>query len=265
MVVMSNEEYHAHPALGSSSLKQLLKSPYKFFQGIKINQTKAMVIGSTVHKLVLEPQDFDKEFIVCPKFDLRTNNGKFAKAQFEEMSEGKTIIDEVDFEVAKSCAKALLTQAKPFLSNGVAEMSFFAELDGVEVKCRPDYLIKELGIVADVKVVEDASPDAFTKSVANFGYYLQSALYKYVLGQNGIEVNKFLFIAVEKSEPNMIGIYELSHVAEEFGLNEARRAIELYKRPDDFSKPLYKNAKENSAIQTLELPTWVFYSSEASY
>ena len=63
MVVMSNEEYHAHQALGSSSLKQLLKSPYKFFQGIKINQTKAMVIGSTVHKLVLEPQDFDKEFL----------------------------------------------------------------------------------------------------------------------------------------------------------------------------------------------------------
>lgn len=262
---MSNEEYHAHKALGSSNLKQLLKSPYKFFNGIKINQTKAMAIGSLVHAMVLEPNEVAKLFAVMPEYNLRTNDGRFAKVEFEKENFGKTVIEKKDYELAINCANAIRNIAHPFLKDGVAERAFFGELDGVDVKCKPDFYSESMGLVVDLKVVEDASPDGFAKQSAQYGYYLQQALYNHVLRCNGKQVEKFLFVAVEKEAPHLIGIYELDYVAEEFGMNEAKRAIEIYKRKDDFLQPVYRDTKDLTIIQTLTLPAYVFYARNSSY
>lgn len=261
---MTNDEYHAHPALGSSNLKQILKNPYVFAMGLKQEQTQAMVIGSAVHKLVLEADDFYKEFAIMPDFNLRTNEGKNLKAMFEMDNVGKTVIKQSDYDLAVSCAGAVRKEAEQFLVGGVAEKAFFAELEGVQVKCKPDYYIESLGIVVDLKVVQDASPDGFVKQCANFGYYLQQALYTHVLRENGKEVNNFLFVAVEKDELNMVGMYELDYVAAEFGLGEARRAIEIYKNIEQYKQPVYKDTTDGQIIQTLTLPNWVYYAKGAS-
>lgn len=76
---MSEDAYHADPALGSSSIKQLLinpvrwwkKSPHgtKWFEDHGFNttpsdeETAAKTFGRALHCIVLEPQTFDDKFI----------------------------------------------------------------------------------------------------------------------------------------------------------------------------------------------------------
>lgn len=262
---MTNAEYHAHPALGSSNLKQILKNPYAFAMGIKQEQTAAMALGSAVHTLVLEPHKFEEEFAVAPEYDARTKEGKEIKAAFEASCIGKTILKSDEYERAKTCSEIAKQIAGRFFKGGVAESSFFSEFDGVAVKCRTDYYLPDLGIVVDVKTTADASPDGFAKSVANFGYYIQAAFYIDVLQSLGHTINKFMFVAIETKEPYMIGLYQLAPEAIDFGRSEYQRALDIYRRIDDFKTPVFKDTNNGDVVQTISLPSYVYYRNNTSY
>ena len=129
---MTNEQYHAHPALGSTNIKEILKNPYKFKMGVKKEQTPAMVMGSAIHCMVLEPHLFDEDYAIAPQYDGRTKEGKAIKEEFETQSIGKTVLRNDDYVIAKSCADAILqSDAKCFFQGGIAEKEFFGEIDGI--------------------------------------------------------------------------------------------------------------------------------------
>lgn len=75
---MTNAEYHADPAISKSDLDLINRSPsyYKYVKGNPRVQTAAMLLGSAVHKLVLEPEDFGEEYAVAPLADRRTKPAK---------------------------------------------------------------------------------------------------------------------------------------------------------------------------------------------
>jgi hypothetical protein len=56
--------------------------------------------------------------------------------------------------------------------------------------------------IADVKTTEDASIEAFSKTIAQYGYAQQAAYYMDLLG-----ASHFVFIAVEKTAPYAVGVY----------------------------------------------------------
>ncbi len=262
---MTNTEYHAHSALGSSLVKTLLKNPYGYLHPQEISGEN-LDIGSAIHKLTLEPHDFEKEFAVAPAVDRRTKAGKEAWAEFVDASVGKTVLAAKDYETAKGAADSVLShpEAQFLLSDGVAESSHFADLDGIACKCRPDYYRERDGIVVDIKSTEDASPDGFAKAVANFGYYIQDPFYCDVMRASGKRVSRFIFIAVEKKPPYMVGIYELDHVARDFGRDEYRRAFRILREIDNYRRPLYVDTANGDVVQTIELPSYVFYKKNAS-
>lgn len=74
---MTNAQYHAAEGVSKSDLDLVHISPahYKARKG-NTAQTPAMLIGSALHKLVLEQESFDKEFAVLPEIDRRTKEGK---------------------------------------------------------------------------------------------------------------------------------------------------------------------------------------------
>ena len=87
---MTNKEYHAHPAISKSDLDLAHRSPMHYQyrkehpQG---SQTPALLIGSAVHKMVLESSTFDEEFAVLDDaIDRRTKAGKEAYSTFLELS-----------------------------------------------------------------------------------------------------------------------------------------------------------------------------------
>lgn len=265
---MTNAEYHARAEISKSDLDLLAKSPYLLKlkkDGLyKSEATPSLILGSAVHKLVLEPNDFINEFAIEPNCDKRTKDGKAEFERFQNENQGKTIIKADEYAKADLIAKSVLEMqgTANFLKDGKAEQSYFSEIDGVKVKCRPDFYNENLGLIIDLKTTSDASPNGFTKSIANFNYHIQTAFYSDVLRSLGKKVNKFLFIAVETKEPYLVGFYELDEVAIEKGREKYKELLSLWKWCIEndcyFQYGDFKDGKFNP-VKTLNLPTWKFY------
>jgi exodeoxyribonuclease VIII len=75
---ISNNDYHAHKALSSSNLKDLLISAWSFAYNKKFpkKSTIAMQLGTLVHSLLLEPEKIEEEFFVADKPKRTSKEGK---------------------------------------------------------------------------------------------------------------------------------------------------------------------------------------------
>ena len=82
---ISNEDYHAGDGVSKSQLDMVAKNPalLKWVQAAPEDEEKksALDMGTALHCLLLEPGEFDKRFIVSPKFD-RRNKVKRTKKHF---------------------------------------------------------------------------------------------------------------------------------------------------------------------------------------
>lgn len=265
---MTNNEYHSRAEISKSDLDLLAKSPYllklKKDGKYQSEATPSQILGSAVHKLVLEKDDFINEFAIEPNCDKRTKDGKAEFEKFQSENQGKTILKADIFETAKIISECVLNMQSTanFLKYGKAEQSYFGEIDGVKVKCRPDFYNEKLGLIIDLKTTSDASPSGFSKSIANFNYHIQTAFYSDIMRSLDKKVNKFLFIAVETKEPFLVGFYELDLVAIDKGREKYKELLNLWKwcveNNNYFGYGDFKDGKFNP-VKTLNLPTWKFY------
>ena len=265
---MTNKKYHTRAEISKSDLDLLAKSPYLLkLKKDGLYQTEASAslnLGSAVHKLVLEKNDFFNEFAIEPNLDKRTKDGKAEFNEFLAKNSDKIILKSDDYDKALQIAEAV-NHAKAtanFLKDGKAEQSYFSEIQGVKVKCRPDFYNENLGLIIDLKTTSDASPNGFMKSIANFNYHIQTAFYTDILQSLGKKVNKFLFIAVETKEPFLIGFYELDLAAIEKGREKYTELLSLWKwcveNNNYFQYGDFKDGRYQ-VVKTLNLPTWKFY------
>lgn len=268
--MLTNKEYHARPEISKSDLDLLARSPLhlKMKNELRSEPTKALLLGSAVHKLVLEPKDFSNEFSVEPDVDKRTKEGKAIYNDFLENLGDKTSLDIDTFGSAVEIANSVnsIKETAVFLRDGLAEQSYFGEINGVAVKCRPDFYNEKLGAVIDLKTTSDASATGFARSVASFNYHVQAAFYSDILRSLGKEVNYFLFIAVETKAPYFVGFYELDAAAIEQGRKAYLELLELYKyckEHDEWWGYAKKDGDKIEAVQTLSLPAWKFYEQIA--
>ena len=261
MEILTQAEYRAIDALGSTDIKTLLENPYLFKNGVRKEPTDNLILGSVIHTLILEPQKLESEYIIMPELNLRTNADKAVKAELEAEAKAtnKTLVKSEIFNQAEAVAKSFLESSlSSFLRGEVkAEASFFGEIDGVKVKARPDLILPKEKIIIDFKTTSTnggGSADGFAKMAANFSYYIQASLY--------LEITKykqFYFIVLETAEPFMVGCYKLDSEALEFGKSEIRRAIEIYKNLREYKSALYLNNLDFSKVQEINLPSWCYY------
>ncbi len=260
LIDMPNEQYHSiRDYISASQIKDLLKNPYEFFHPTPQEPKKAFDIGSAIHCLILEPQEFESEFAVAPKVNRRTKAGKEEWENFVSENAGKIILDSDEYDNLIELQKAVLghKEVVNLLKNGVSEMSYFKTLpNGIKVKVRPDRYRADINTIIDVKSCNDASPDAFKRDIANFKYYIQAAHYIDTLG-----ADNFVFLAVEKKPPYMVGLYTLTKEDLDRGRELIKKAFEISKQGHKYKKPIYK-AKNGDVIQTLVLPNYIHYSNE---
>lgn len=247
---MSNAEYHGHPAVGASLLHKIARSPMHaraYLDGDREAQTPAMAFGEALHTAVLEPARFRSQYAAF-QGDRRTKAGKDAYEQLQRV--GATIISQTDHDAVTSMTESILMHpvAGPMLTDGVAEASVFYDHDlGVECKCRPDYWVRERGLVVDLKTTEDASAAGFARSVVNYRYHVQAA--HYIAGTGA---SRFVFVAVEKKPPYAVAVFELDPDALKVGRALRERAIETYASCVEFGIwPGYP-----TEVQSLALPAW---------
>lgn len=146
-------------------------------------------------------------------------------------------------------AGALLTSVP-----GEAEKSVYWNdpTTGVLCRCRPDWW-REDDVLVDLKTTDDASPEGFAKSMANWRYDVQDPFYtdgvKIATGRN---VKAFVFIAVEKKPPYAVGVYVLDSASREIGRATYQHDLKVYAEclaNDNW--PGY-----GDKIQTINMPTW---------
>ena len=80
LLSMPADHYHLHPAVGHSGLVRIMRSPahYREYVAHPPEPTPAMQLGTAFHTALLEPDRFGQSFVVAPKFDRRTKDGKAA-------------------------------------------------------------------------------------------------------------------------------------------------------------------------------------------
>ena len=259
--MLTNENYHQDRThISASGLKQIAKSPRHYWNRYlndkyKEEPTAAMAFGNVVHTLMLEPKEFNERYQVIPELDRRTKQGKETYDAFLLGAAGRTIISEKDYLLAT----AMIEQAKlnPIITDLLdlsekEQMHTFRILD-VDCKMKADAINVIDGCIIDVKTCTDASPIGFGKDAYNLGYLLQAAFYLdgYYFATNN-DLKRFIFIAMEKTAPYNVAVYEMNREQIELGRQQYLAAIQTYKA----CKAANKWYAYGDQIQPLTLPSW---------
>lgn len=227
--VEPNKQYHSSEAISASGLKYIWKKSVWHFLNKRPYESDSLSLGTAVHTALLEPKQFYKDYIVMPKFDGRTKEGKAQKAEFLEQAEAenKELLDADSYNVVTGILENFNRneQAKEY-TQGQIELSHYLTFQGVDVRVRPDCINRVQNFISDPKTCQDNSPKAFIRDVYKWGYHLQAAFYCDALG---LPVENFIFIACETNYPYSVQCYTLGEEHIENGRKAYRAALADWK------------------------------------
>ena len=263
LVDMDEAAYHAAPALGSTDLKNLLRSPahYKAAKEQPL-ESEALRIGTLVHECILEPDTWRLRRDI-PQVNKRTKAGKEELAKFYEVmgEEGLLAVDVEDRALCEAMRDSVMSHrlVKAVLENAERrEQSCFWPDDYTEVGCKARFDGLADGLVLDLKTTQDASPGAFRNAVARYDYHVQAAHYS--AGAHAVTGRwpDYAIVAVEKKPPYACAVYMLDEDALAVGAKRREDALARYMVCQGEGRwPAYPET-----VQTLSLPGWAAQDQE---
>lgn len=190
-------------------------------EGPKSTRKDNLLLGAALHDMILLPAIFEGKYVCKPSAKKNTKEGKVIHAEFEAANKGKVALPLKIWNQVH--AMGLQVKAHP-LVQGIMEgakteqtIFWYDSKTRLLCKCRPD-IMREDGIIADIKSTVDASFPSFRKSIVNYSYDRQAAFYLRGASDGaGKKYNSFIFIAVEKTPPYAIAIYNVNDAVIEVG------------------------------------------------
>jgi len=268
---MDNEQYHGDKTtISRSAIMDFKKSPRKYWANYLNHdkpakeQTTAMRIGNAFHMFILEPHIFQTTYLIEPSRVLLKDAGREAyelyKLQMNEIeNSGRPVLSQSEWGTIHSMAISLQNHSKAMKLIGDAEYeaSYFwiDEDSGLKVKARPDIYHADAGIYVDIKTIDDASPENFSRSMAAYGNHIQGAMVQDAIAVSGQgkPVETVINICVEKTYPYSIGIYIIDEAALDYGRMQYKDILlQMKKCQEENNWPDYQ-------IQTIGLPKWAMY------
>ena len=263
---LSYREYDAIDAVRASLLKMFDRTPaharYEMLH--PKGDTAALRMGDALHAAILEPRRFEAEYACKPGCDRRTNAGKAASAQWDAAHPGTVALLEDEWAAVTAMRDAVLahpTAAALVRGQGRNELVIVWEdaETGLMCKARVDRITDYHGftVVPDLKTCRDASPKAFSKVIAEYGYHMQAAFYL-----NGLAtvaplkqgVRRFVFLCVENTPPHCVACYEPEDSVIEEGRRQYRAKLDAYARgKKEGIWPGYMNG-----LVPLDIPKWAY-------
>ena len=226
---MTNEAYHSYEGVSKSGLDKVARSP-AHYKGMKSKEpTRAMAIGTAIHAAILEPERFKKEYCIT-EAKLRTaKEYKDAKA----IHGGELTLTAPEGEKVAGMRKAVESNIHAMTElekEGKAELSAICTdpETGVTIRARFDWLNVDR-VVVDVKKTQDIREFKFARSVADYRYHVQEAMYSFIYKQiTGDDIKAFYFLGVEEESPHSNRMYLLSDLSREMGMFYFRRDLRTY-------------------------------------
>lgn len=271
---LSNEDYHASPGLSNSKMNLLLPPhcPYSFrYQedNIKHKDTDAFDLGTAVHTLCFEPDEFQKRFYRVHEVPKRTSNlGKEAHAAMVKAAGGRLILDAEEYKIAALMSsmvvshrvwRELMKKAKEEGATPCIEhsLAWIDEDHGVMLRSRPDFFTQN--IIIDLKTTKDSSPFAFSKAITEYAYHRQAALACDGLKRlTGRDYNNIVLFVVDKNPPHFVRCYVLKENAVQQGRYEYKKAAEIYAQCT--LNNIWPGYPE--VIEDIDIPAWAYRSFE---
>lgn len=261
-LTLSNEQYHSdRTAVSSSNLKIIVeKSPKAFLMGhnglLRRGESTAFRIGSALHMAILEPELFKKSFVIQPKF---SGTGMMAaKADWRlGIKHDAVILKQEEYDDLQEMINSVLSHqdACNILKDGKTEQSgYFRDVDtGIKCRIRPDFLHFGHMALLDVKTTTDVRASEFMKSIWNYRYDFQMAMYvEGIQLITGKPVQYPLMLAIEKKPPFECAMYLCDEAMMTKGLQDFKLATSRLKECID--NAMFESYQRK--IQPISLPHW---------
>lgn len=245
---VSNEDYHADGAVGSTGAKRLVKNPPKYWAYSPMNpkrpedsETIATKFGQAYHTLILEPHKFD--YKIKKGCKTTTLEGHLAEGEYETLLKMKDVL-------------LLEPDRAQLVQGGFSEVSFFwtDEATGVMCKIRVDHFTPMA--FTDLKSTTDIDNSNLRYEIPKRGWDVSGYMYcegSRVLKQmteagyqwpetfsrefiDAFMRNQgqlFAFMAQEKDEPYEVRTMMLTEDVAKWGAIKFREAMDAYKRCRD--------------------------------
>lgn len=222
--------YHAHESISNSGLSLVARSPAHYFHAPRASSSRAQEIGTAFHTALLEPQRYRAEYLTVEGCDDRRISAykEAAKAYGADktltVSEGNSVAVMSESIRANTAANDVLTRP------GIAELSAFVvdPETGVLMRCRFDWLTDD-GVAVDLKKTQDCREFAFAKSLHNYRYHAQAAMYSHIYELLfGKPLESFKILAVEEQPPCANVLYDICPLAMQYGHKLYREALQQY-------------------------------------
>lgn len=270
-------EYQALEAASSHRLSNMRRSPAHCRQAIDAprEETPALLLGSLVNAMLLEPHLVKEEFAVAEQCCATTQKkercskggnvrvggvwfcSQHAKGDKDRPDDCRVVTLDV-FELASACVLSVM--AHPAAQTLVTartdtELSvvWTDEETGLLCKARPDFLDRQAPVVnGDLKTCRDAGRKAFERAIWEYGYHLQAAHYRNGLKANGIDAQDFALICVETEPPHAVAVYQFEDDVMDRGEREVRQLLHRYAKCVKSGKwPGYSDQ-----VELIGVPAW---------
>lgn len=268
---------------------------YKKFRKPR-TQTPAMLFGSYLHTLVLEPEKVSKRYIILdkknapfPDKDYRNPENKAWKERLENSTSGDVITGE-QHQQALDMLKSIneIPNIESILhKDGKKEekVSAIIHWDSEDnvigiykytpekhmelainkerymlIRCKYDYKHQSNLFGLDLKSCASSHPDDFVRDAYTMGYHLQGAMSLDIISANeGVKIEQFYFLTCETEAPHSADVYAMDE--ELIGLGRRtyqNRLLKIRKSIEANHFGGYGDtfAPQSNGILTLSKPKW---------
>lgn len=189
-----------------SRLRTLSQSPRKYkrvyIDKIKDEDTQATSLGKAIHKAILEPENFKKDYYIIPKPDRRTKAGKLAYAgAVDQAAENKqSLLYEHEAQKCQEAAKIVREHplAGPLLKGAMSEVDLTWEIEpGLNGRAILDFYNPEVQAIGEVKVFSGMyKPYRFAGKAKEECYHVQAGWYHKAANVLELPVKDYYFLLV---------------------------------------------------------------------
>lgn len=240
------------------------KFEYVYLKGGERPASDAMRLGTAAHLYALEPEKFNGEYYVMPDGIKRDERHKAYQEQLAIAAE-RTILKPQERDVIEGMANSLMKNPKAVaLLRGqkAIEMSiFWRDVEhGVNLRCRPDVIRLDDGVIVNLKTTRSARPDAFHRAAYDMHYDVSVAMecrgFEAASGQKATE---YVFLAIETEPPYIVEAFNSFEACGENGLSyrdigEYRLRTLLEKYSECVRTNRWPSYQDN--ISPMRIPAW---------